>query len=82
MIITLLIRIAVLSHFSRIRCFVIPQGSHQVLLSMGFFRQESWSGLPCPTPEGLPDPGFEPEAPASPALQVDSLSLSHQRIPN
>ena len=38
--------------------------------SMGFSRQEHWSGLPCPPPGDLPDPGIEP---ASPALQADSL---------
>ena len=32
----------------------------QVLLSMGFSRQEYWSGLPCPLPGDLPDPGIEP----------------------
>ena len=48
--------------------------------SMGFPRQESWSGLPSPSPGDLPDPGTEPMAPASPAasaLPADSLSLSH-----
>ena len=35
---------------------------------MGFSRQESWSGLPFPSPEDLPDPGIEPESLASPAL--------------
>ena len=45
---------------------------------LGFFRQESWSGLPSPSPEDLPDPGIEPESPGSPALQTDSLPLSHQ----
>ena len=39
-------------------------------LSMGFSRQEYWSGLPFPSPGDLPDPGIEPE---SPALQADSL---------
>ena len=34
--------------------------AHQAALSMGFFRQEYWSGLPCPPPRDLPDPGFEP----------------------
>ena len=35
--------------------------SHQALLSMGFSRQEYWSGLPCPPPPGyLPDPGLQP----------------------
>ena len=44
----------------------------QAPLSMGFCRQEYWSGLPCPPPD-LPDPGIEPKSPAYPALQVDSL---------
>ena len=39
-------------------------------LSMGFSRQEDWSGLPCPPPGDLPDPGIEPMAPA---LQADAL---------
>ena len=43
--------------------------AHQAPLSMGFSRQEYWSGLPCPSPGDLPDPGMEPR---SPALQVDS----------
>ena len=38
-------------------------------LSMGFFRQEYWSGLQCPSPADLSDPGTEPEeSPTSPAL--------------
>ena len=37
---------------------------------MGCSRQEDWSGLPFPSPGGLPNPGIEP---ASPALQADSL---------
>ena len=44
--------------------------AHQALSSMGFSRQEYWSGLPFPSPEGLPDPGIEP---GSPTLQADSL---------
>ena len=65
----------VLSHFSCVQLFVTPwtvacQGS----LSMGFPRQEYWSGLPCPPPEDLPDPGIKT---ASPVLQVDSLPPSH-----
>ena len=39
----------------------------QVLLSMGFSRQEYWSGLLSPPPGDLPDPGIEPAAPAAPA---------------
>ena len=34
--------------------------AHQAPLSMGFSRQEHWSGLPCPAPGGLPDPGIKP----------------------
>ena len=37
------------------------------------------SGLPFPPPGDLPNPGVEPESPTSPALQTDSLPLSHQR---
>ena len=36
--------------------------------SMGFSRQEYWSGLPCPPPGDLPDPGIEPASLTSPAL--------------
>ena len=35
---------------------------------MGFSRKEDWSGLPCPHPGHLPDPGIEPVSPVSPAL--------------
>ena len=49
--------------------------AHQAPPSLGFSRQEYWSGLPCPSPGDLPNPGIEP---GSPALQADSLSLSHQ----
>ena len=40
----------------------------QAPLSMGFSRQEHWSGLPCPPPGDLPDPGMEPASLMSPAL--------------
>ena len=46
--------------------------ARQAPLSMGFSRQEYWSGLPCPPPGDLPNPGIEPR---SPTLQADS-SLS------
>ena len=42
----------------------------QAPLSMGFSRQEHWTGLPFPSPEDLPNPGIEPRFPA---LQADSL---------
>ena len=45
--------------------------AYQASLSMGFSRQEYWSGLPSPSPGDLPDPGIEP---GSPALQADALS--------
>ena len=44
-------------------------------LSMGFSRQEYWSGLPRPPPGYLPNPGIEPR---SSTLQADSLPLNHQ----
>ena len=49
-----------------------PHGlvAFQAPLSMGFLRQEYWSGLPFPSPGDLPNPGMEP---GSPALQADSL---------
>ena len=53
----------------------------QAPLPMGFSRQEYRSGFPCPPPGDLPDLGIEPASPASPALQMDSLLLSHQGIP-
>ena len=44
----------------------------------GFSRQEYWSGLPCPSPGDLCNPGIEPR---SPALQVDSLPSEPPRKP-
>ena len=45
--------------------FATPQTvAHQAPLSMGFHRQEYWSGLPFPSPGDLPDPGIEPASPA------------------
>ena len=52
--------------------------THQTPLSMGFPRQEYWCGLPFPPPGVLPNPGMGTK---SPALQTDSLPLSHQRSP-
>ena len=45
---------------------------------MGFSRQEYWSGMPFPPPGDLPDPGIEPVSPGAPALQANSLLLSHR----
>jgi len=50
---------------SPVRFFVTPWTvAYQALSSMGFSRQEHWSGLPFPSPEALPDPGIEPRSPA------------------
>ena len=63
-----------LSRFSRVQLFAtLWTVARQVPLSMGFSRQEYWSGLPFLPPGDLPDPGIEPLSPASPALQTDSL---------
>ena len=45
---------------------------------MGFSREEYWRELRCPPPGDLPNPGIETMPPASPALQLNSLLLSHQ----
>ena len=45
----------------------------------GFSRQEYWSGLLCPSPGNLPDPGNEPASPEYPALQEDSFPLSQRK---
>ena len=56
---------------SRVRLFATPWTvAYQASQSMGFSRQEYWSGVPFPSPGDLPDPGFEP---LSPALQADAL---------
>ena len=49
---------------------VVREEEIQAPLSIGFSRQEYWSGLPFPSPGDLPNPGIEPR---SPALQADSL---------
>ena len=69
----------VLSHFSRVQLFVTSWTvALQAPLSTGFSRQEFWSGLPGPRLGDLPHPGIKP---GSPALQADSLPLSHLGSP-
>ena len=51
--------------------------SRRAPLSMGFSRQEYWSGLPFPPPGDLSEPGIEPVSPMSTTQQADSLPLSH-----
>ena len=62
-----------LLHTYMLSCFshvwlCLTHGARQVPLSMGFCRQEYWSGLPCPPPGDLPDTGIKPVSPAMPAL--------------
>ena len=55
--------------FSCVRLFVtVWTAAHQAPLSMEFSRQDYWSGLPLPSPGGLPDPEVKPLSPVSPAL--------------
>ena len=59
---------SVYQSLSRVQFFVILWTiTHQILLSMGFSRQEYWSGLPFPSPGDLPNPGI---VPTSPELQT------------
>ena len=61
--------VCALSCFSRVQLFMtLWTPAHQTPLSMGFSRQEYWSGLPHPPPGDLPDPGTEPASLKSPAL--------------
>ena len=58
--------------WSRVRLFATRwTEAHQAPLSLGFSRQEYWSGLPFHSPGELPDPGIEPR---SPTLQADALT--------
>ena len=60
----------------RVGLFATPWTvGHQAPPSMGFSRQEYWSGLPFPSPGDLPDPGIEPR---SPVLQADALTSEPQ----
>ena len=68
--------VCMLNHFNCVQFFVILWTiACQDPPSMGFSKQEYWSGLPCPSPRNLSDPGIKPTSPASPAspaLQTDS----------
>ena len=50
--------------FNHVQLFATPRNAHQAPLSMGFPRQEYWSGFPFPSPGDLPDLGIEPTSPA------------------
>ena len=84
----------VLSHFSHVQLFAtLWTVAHQASLSMGFSRQEYWSGLPCPPLGGLPNPGIEPRSPTLQAALpseppgkpkntgVNNLSLLQENFP-
>ena len=62
----------VVKSLSSVRLFATPWTvAYQAPPSMGFSRQEYWSGLPLPSPGDLPEPGIEP---GSPAFQADALT--------
>ena len=66
-----------LSGFSGVLLFVIPWTvAHQAPLSIGFSRQEYWSGWPCPFPGYLPNPGIEPGSLTSPAVECKVFATS------
>ena len=71
-----------LSRFSRVPLFTTSWTIvHQASLSMGFSRQEHWSGLPWPSPNpgNLPNPGIEPASLMSPALAGEFFTTSATR---
>jgi len=69
--------------FSRVQLFATPWTvAHQAPLSLGFSRQEHRSGLPCPPPGDLPDPGIEPIFLMSPALAGRFFTTSATKKPH
>ena len=67
----------VLSHFSRVQLLAtLWTVAHQAPLSMGFSRQEYWSGLPCPPPGIFPTKGWNQRLYVSCNWQADSLPLA------
>ena len=63
---------------SHVRLFATPwTTAYQAPPSVGFSRQECWSGLPFPSPGDLPNPGIEPR---SPALQADVLDIQYPLV--
>ena len=66
-----------LSCFSHVQLFVTPGTvARQAPLSVGFSRQEYWSGLRCPPPRDLPDPGIELKSLKSPVVAGDFSTIS------
>ena len=74
------IRLPVLSCFSRVWLFAAPWTTAcQAPLSMGFSRQEHWSGLSCPLPGDPPDSGIEPAIPAL-AGELSTMSITWEAL--
>ena len=66
-----------LSYFSHVQLFAtLWTVVHQATLSMGFSRQEYWSGLPFPAPEDLPNTGIKPTSLLPPTLAGGSFTAS------
>ena len=66
-----------LIHFSHVRLFVtLWTVARQGPQSMGFSRQEDWSGLPCPLPRDVPNPGNKPSSLMTPALAGGFITTS------
>ena len=85
--IPLFVYACVLSHFSRVQLFAtLWTVACQAPLSLGFPRQEHWTGLPFPFPDDLPYPGIEPMSLMSPALAsgffTPSATWEAQNLPN
>ena len=76
----ILYQISEVKSLSCVRFFVTPWiVAYQAPPSMGFSRQECWSGSPFPSPGDLPDPGIES---GSPALQADALPSEPKCLAN
>ena len=72
----------VLSCFSHIQLFMtLWTVDHQAPLSMGFSRQEYWSGLPFPTPGDLPDPGIKLVSLMSPFHSFTYSAINLEYVP-
>ena len=68
--------VSMLSHFRGVQLIAtVWNVAHQAPLSMGFPRQEYWSGLPCLPPGDLPNPGIEPSSLMSLAL-IDGFFIT------
>ena len=66
-----------LNRFIRVRLFAtLWTVAHQAPLFLGLSRQEYWSGLPCPPPGDLPNPGIKPASLTSPALAAGFFTTS------